>query len=143
MKNTADTPQRTPLDNTMLALTPSIEVMVHEIIGDHRQTMTLAEAGRFVAEYTGLIWTIEMTKVLGQSLHHAATREPFWQLALSERSYAHVDGPGRFVALGAARAAPSANAARDFLLAKFALSAEARRLEIPVRVLVRTPSKTS
>ena len=35
-------------------------------------------AGRFVAEYTGLIWTIEKTRVLGQHLHHAATREPFW-----------------------------------------------------------------
>jgi hypothetical protein len=141
MKNNADTTPRSTLDNTMLALTPSIDVMVHEIVGNHRQTMTLAEAGRFVAEYTGLIWTIEKTRVLGQHLHHAATREPFWQLALSERAYAHRDGPGRFVALGAARAAPSANSARDFLLSKFALSAEARRLEIPVRVLVRTPAK--
>jgi len=143
MKLNADTTPRSPLDNTMLALTPRIEVMVVEVMGDHHQTMTLAEAGRFVAEYTGLIWTIVQTRVLGQHLHHAATREPFWQLALSERSYASVEGPGRFVALGAARAAPTGNAARDFLLAKFALSAEARRLEIPVRVLIRTPTKTS
>lgn len=139
MKNAADM----PLDHTMLALTPSIDVLVHEVATDHRQTMSLAEAGRFVAEYTGLIWTVEMTRVLGQNLHNAATREPFWQLALSERSYTHLDGPGRFVTLGAARAAPSANAARDFLLAKFALSTEARRLEIPVRVLVRTAFRPS
>lgn len=143
MKNTADTPPRTPLDQTMLALTPSIDVVVHEVATDHRQTMTLSEAGRFVAEYTGLIWTIEMTRVLGQNLHNAATREPFWQLALSERAYAHADGPGRFLTLGAARAAPSANAARDFLLSKFALSSEPRRLDVPVRVLVRTPFRTS
>lgn len=143
MRHTTDTPPRTPLDNTMLALTPSLEVMVHELASDHRQMMTLAEAGRFVAEYTGLIWTIEMARVLGQNLHNAATRDPFWQLALSERCYAHVDGPGRLLALGAARAAPSANTARDFLLSKFALSSEPKRLAIPVRVLVRTPSQTS
>jgi hypothetical protein len=143
MKLPADTPPRTPSDDTILALTPHIPVLVQEALDDRPWTMPLAEAGRFVAEYTGLIWRIERTRILGHMLHHVATREPFWQLALSERPYAHRDGPGRFIPLGAARTAPSAEAARDFLMSRFALSAEPRRLEIPVRVTVRTPSPTS
>ena len=136
MKNTADASPRTSFDDTLLALTPHVVVTIHELVCDHRQTMTLTDAGRFIAEYTGLNWTILPARILGQSLHHAATRDPFWQLALSERSYAHRDGPGRFIPLGAARAAPDAGTARDFLLSRFALSTEPRRLEIAVRVLV-------
>jgi hypothetical protein len=143
MKNTADASPRTSFDDTLLALTPNLDVTIHETLCGHRQTMRLAEAGRFIAEYTGLHWTIQPVRILGQSLHHAATREPFWQLALSERGYAHPDGPGGFIPLGAARAATDAEAARDFLLSKFALSAEPRRLEIPVRVLVTQPSRRS
>jgi hypothetical protein len=143
MKNSADASPRNSFDDTLLALTPNLAVTIHETLCDHRQTMRLADAGRFIAEYTGLHWTILRVRILGQSLHHAATREPFWQLALSERGYAHEDGPGVFVPLGAARAAMHAEAARDFLLSKFALSAEPRRLDIPVRVLVTRSSRRS
>ena len=130
-----------PVARTPLAFTPQASALVHETLGGYKQIMSLAEAGRFVAEYTGLIWTIVQARVLGQDLHHAATRHPFWQLALSERPYTSLDGPGRFVAQGVARAAASDNAARDFLLAKFALSSESRRREIPVRVTFKPLAK--
>ncbi len=127
-------PEIAPVAHAPLAFTPRATALVHERLSGYQQIMTLTEAGRFVAEYTGLIWTVVQTRVLGQDLHHAATRHPFWQLALSERPYASLDGPGRFVAQGVARAAPTGNAARDFLLAKFALSSDIRRREIPVSV---------
>lgn len=129
-----DHPEIAPVAHAALVFTPQATALVHEALGGYRQIMTLAEAGRFVAEYTGLIWTVVQTRVLGQDLHHAATRHPFWQLALSERPYASVDGPGRLIAQGVARAAPTGNAARDFLLAKFALSSDTRRRAIPVTV---------
>lgn len=122
---------------------PDAIVTVHETIGDHFQAMTLAAAGRFAAEYTGLLWTIEQTQMLGHVVHHAATRNPFWQLALSERSYADAAGPGRQIPLGVARAAANANAARAFLFARFALSTEERRARIPVRVLLTAPTPTA
>ncbi len=123
-----------PAAHAPLAFAPQASALVHESLTGFTQIMSLAEAGRFVAEYTGTIWTIVQTRVLGQDLHHAATRHAFWQLALSERPYTSLDGPGRLIPQGAARAAATGNAARDFLLAKFALSSDIRRREIPVRV---------
>jgi len=130
-----DHPEIVPIAHAPLAFAPQANALVHEKLSGYQQIMTLAEAGRFVAEYTGLIWTVVQTRVLGQDLHHAATRHPFWQLALSERPYASVDGPGRLIAEGVARAAPNGNTARDFLLAKFALSSDTRRRAIPVTVM--------